>query len=194
MRVCSKCGSPDNGTGVCSNCKSTSFRTIGSQSNNNYVGVPSLYNDSTVPLANNYQQQGYANAAYQKNTYNSGTLVRNQYQNQIINDFDPIYGLPNSMSDAEKMMMNQEVNSANTLGTIALVLGIFGILFLVTVILGAVGISKVNGLPIMPPNSPFEVKKRSAKTKCILGIVIPIVISVLYLVIGLAIVEGLFWF
>lgn len=193
MRVCSKCGSPDNGTGVCPNCKSTSFRTIGSQSNNS-GGAINQYNDSTVPLVNNYQQHGYANGAYQQNAYNNGTLMRNQYQNQLDSDYDPIYGLPNSMSDAEKMMMNQEVNSANTLGTIALVLGIFGVLFIVTVILGAVGISKVNGLPMMPPDSPFEIKKRSAKTKCILGIVIPIVISILYFIIGLAIIEGLFWF
>lgn len=62
MRVCSKCGTPDNGMGVCPNCKSTCFRTIGAQPNNNYAGNINQYNNM------NHQQIGPA--------------VNNQYQQQ----------------------------------------------------------------------------------------------------------------
>lgn len=179
MRVCSKCGTPDNGAGVCPNCKSISFRTIGVQSNNSYAGNVNQYNNM-----NNQQ-------------YYSGTAVNNQYQKQMYStnqpnsDYDSIYGLPSTMSDVEKMTLNQNLSSADTLGTIALVLGIVfcwsGIGTIVAIILGAVGISKVNGLPMMPTTTPFEMKKKSAKNKCVLGIVMPFIIAAAFwLIIGLA--------
>lgn len=58
MRVCSKCGSPDNGTGVCVNCKSTVFKTIGNPYNNvsngvnNYSGIPNKISNGQIA----YQQ------------------------------------------------------------------------------------------------------------------------------------------
>lgn len=54
MRVCSKCGSPDNGTGVCVNCKSTVFKTIGNPCTNvsngvhNYSGMPNQASNGQI--------------------------------------------------------------------------------------------------------------------------------------------------
>lgn len=47
MRVCSKCGLPDNGMGVCSNCGSTSFITIGNPEAN--YGDTQLIRNAGVP-------------------------------------------------------------------------------------------------------------------------------------------------
>lgn len=64
MRVCSKCGSPDNGTGVCPNCHSTNFKNIGSQPRsfhdfNQYRGnypnnQPNYYQQPPQQVVNHY--------------------------------------------------------------------------------------------------------------------------------------------
>lgn len=148
MRVCSNCGSPDNGTGMCPNCKSNQFREIGTP-------VNSYSSDKDNRYA--YQQQ---------NNYNVSTANRSGQQNY---QYDVFYGLPSNMSDFEKMTLNQTLNSANTLGTLALLFGILlsgGFVGVVlSIILGAISITKVNSLPVMPPNTPFEAKKAQQKQK-----------------------------
>lgn len=64
MRVCSKCGLPDNGTGVCNNCASTSFIELRSRSNNSYNTVTSK---SYANSANGFAPQQPPQYYYQNN-------------------------------------------------------------------------------------------------------------------------------
>ncbi len=54
MRICQKCGSPDNGTGVCSNCGSTVFREITPSNNNRQNNYGNVQHQVSNGYQNNY--------------------------------------------------------------------------------------------------------------------------------------------
>lgn len=54
MRICQKCGSPDNGTGICSNCGSTAFREITPTNNNGQNNYSNVQRQVPNGYQNNY--------------------------------------------------------------------------------------------------------------------------------------------
>ena len=54
MRICQKCGSPDNGTGICSNCGSTAFRKITPTNNNGQNNYSNVQRQVPNGYQNNY--------------------------------------------------------------------------------------------------------------------------------------------
>lgn len=132
------------------------------QQNNTYNNV----NDSNYnPYGNPQQNNAYYNNDAQQNYFNQG-----QSNNQGFYQSCP----PNQAEQQFK----EVISSANTLGILAIVLGIL-LTPLAGIICGAVGLSKLNNVPDMLMNPLLAKDKAKAKKLNIWGIVLP---TALYIV------------
>lgn len=186
MNYCPKCGSflPE-GANACPNCGAPAFAEANTNVNTNANtsenftgnpnGNPAGNNGGVYYNPQSFEQSGEYHSDYQ--AYNSAPDPNQSYftasSAQQTN-----YGAPPQQDYYIQEHIKNELSSANTLGIIALVLGIL-VSWLVGVICGAIGLSKVNNLPDFPFGSPAAEEKAKTKKLNILGIVLPIVIRVI---------------
>lgn len=143
------------------------------QQNNTYNTV----NDSNYnPYGNPQQNNAYYNNDAQQNYFNQG-----QPNNQGFYQSCP----PNQAEQQFK----EVISSANTLGILAIVLGIL-LTPLAGIICGAVGLSKLNNVPDMLMNPLLAKDKAKAKKLNIWGIVLPTalyIIAIIFMIIFVSI-------
>lgn len=139
------------------------------QQNNTYNNV----NDSNYnPYGNPQQNNAYYNNDAQQNYFNQG-----QPNNQGFYQSCP----PNQAEQQFK----EVISSANTLGILAIVLGIL-LTPLAGIICGAVGLSKLNSIPNILMNPILTKDKDKAKKLNIMGIVIPValyIVAIIFMII-----------
>lgn len=113
------------------------------------------------PVNKPYTQQPFSS---QDNTHQTYQQVPPQF-----NQYTP---------EAYEYMIMSKIEEARTFGIIAIVAGLF--IPLIGIILGCIGISKINDIPFSNQyRLESELKKKKAKNLCIAGIVIPIILWIL---------------
>lgn len=184
---CPKCGSfVTDEAQFCPNCN----EPINKEAVNN----PAAQSNDGVyytPQQNNPNEQSTYYSAQQNNTYNNVNEPNcNTYSNAQQNYFNQ--GQTNNQGYYQACPPNQSeqqikevISSANTLGILAIVLGIL-LTPLAGIICGAVGLSKLNSIPNIPMNPIITNDKAKAKKLNIWGIALPIalyVVAVIFMVI-----------
>lgn len=140
------------------------------------------YGQTSCPNCNpaNHQASAPTNGTYYNppqsyNTYNqqSGSYTPPPQQNNY-------FTYSNNTNEYERQC-ETDINTANTLGIVSIVIGLL-VSRLVGLILGIVGLSKLNNIPDWPK---FASKKADAKRLNKIGIIIPIIIYAIAFVIAI---------
>lgn len=116
-------------------------------------------------------------SAYTQQPFNSDGNNQNQqqYNRQNYAQNNPQYA-PYSQAytpQAYEYMIETKIEEARTLGIISLIAGFF--LPIIGIVLGIIGITKLNDIPLsMQFRFESELKRKKAKQLCIAGIAVPI--------------------
>lgn len=169
--ICNKCGQPiADGVYYCEHC--------GEPVNQTYSQQP-FGTDTQNAQADAQQNQPNGQQAYQQ-TYQqqpNGQTYNQQYQQYAQpNQQYPPYGQPVT-PQAFDFLLDSKIEEVKTLGIIAIIAGLF--FPIAGIIIGCIGISKLNGLMI-PPQCAYdkELKRKKAKNLCMTGIILPIALWV----------------
>ncbi|MDE6471170.1 MAG: hypothetical protein K2L19_09150 [Eubacterium sp.] len=173
--ICNKCGQTvSDEMYYCENCGEPLKQTYNQQP---------IHNDTqnAQPGTQDYSQayqQPYQQAeqqAYQQQP--NGQAYNQQYQQyQQPNQQYPPYGQPVT-PQAFDFMLDNKIDEVKTLGIIAIIAGLF--FPIAGIILGCIGISKLNGLPVSPQYGyERDLKRKKAKNLCMTGIILPIALYV----------------
>lgn len=164
---CSKCGSflPE-GADECPNCHEAAVNQSANRPNYNQNTANNVY---YTPHQNNEQPSYFTGQAQ--------TQQQNYYQQNNQNYYSPA-------PDYMEQEIKNNISSANTLGVLAIVLGIL-LSPLAGIICGAIGIGKINNLPNISMYPILQNERNKAKKLNTIGIVIPIVLWVAAFVIGI---------
>ena len=177
---CPNCGSfLQDGTQNCPNCNEPINQTNVNNGANAQQNDGIYYNPQQNNTYNNVNEPNY-------NTY-SNTQQNNTYYNDAQQNYFN-QGQPNNQDyyqacppNNSEQQFKEIVSSANTLGILAIVLGIL-LTPLAGIICGAVGLSKLNSLPNIPMNPAIENDKAKARKLNIWGIVLPIALYIILIV------------
>ena len=184
---CPKCGAfiPE-GTQSCPSCNEViNTYTANNTAENNYPnnGVYYTPQDSGAAYNNTSQQSNdsYYNQQSNNNYYNNPEQnnSHHNYFNQGQTGNQGYYRA--DMPNYNEMQIRNIISNANTLGILAIVLGI---LFtpIAGIICGAIGLSKLNSLPNIPLDPILSRERDKTKKMNILGIVIPIVLYIIAII------------
>lgn len=121
------------------------------------------------PVSRTYTQQPFEPGC--QNTQSSTQQGYRQY-NTYTQPYTP---------QAYEYMVNSKIEEARTLGILSIILGIF--VPILGIVLGCIGISKINEIPFSNQyRYETELNKKRAKSLCITGIVLPIVLWILAII------------
>lgn len=172
--ICNKCGQTvSDEMYYCEHCGEPLKQTYSQQP---------IHNDTqnTQPGsqdASQSYQQPYQQAEQQTYQQPNQQAYGQQYQQyQQPNQQYPPYGQPVT-PQAFDFMLDNKIDEAKTLGIIAIIAGLF--FPIAGIVLGCIGISKLNGIMI-PPQFSYEkeAKRKKAKNLCMTGIILPIALWV----------------
>ncbi|MDE5985396.1 MAG: hypothetical protein K2H13_09100 [Eubacterium sp.] len=180
--ICNKCGQTvSDEMYYCENCGEPLKQTYNQQPINNET-------QNTQSGTQNYSQayqQPYHQAEQQTYQQPSGQAYSQQYQQY------PPYGQPVT-PQAFDFMLDNKIDEVKTLGIIAIIAGLF--FPIAGIILGCIGISKLNGLPVSPQYGyEKDLKRKKAKNLCMTGIILPIalwVVTFLFIMLVWGIILG----
>lgn len=157
--ICNKCSKVlSDDLYYCDNCgaptgKDTQWTPYGNETNQN----PGSYSNGNY---GNYNNPGGYNNGGQGNYGNYGNYNNN-------------FGLYNTAQEIDK-----KIEDSRLLGILAIVLGFF-VTSIIGIILGAVGLAKLNDIPFDFQNYNIE-KREKARKLNVAGIVAPLVVRVLF--------------
>lgn len=191
---CPKCGSfVTDDAQFCSNCNEPITRETVSNSAQTNDGV--YY----TPQQSSNEQSAYS-APQQNNPYNNP----NEQNTAYYNNGQPNYNSqPNYFNQAQsnnqgyyqacppnqfEQQFKEAISSANTLGILAIVLGIL-LTPLAGIICGAVGLSKLNSIPNIPMSPVLTKDKDKARKLNIWGIALPIALYVVAVILMIIMVT-----
>ncbi len=150
---CEKCGTKIADSAViCPVCKTPQNVNFGENYNPYVYTQPENNNTGTYNPNTNYN-------------YTQNTTQQTYYNQQQFN------------SNLEFTINNDKVNSAKNMGIASLILAFF--IPLASIIVGALGISKINSIPF---NMYYESEKNSARKFCNAGIIISVISFVLIII------------
>ena len=182
--ICNKCGQTvSDEMYYCENCGEPINHTYNQQPFN--ADAQNTYTDTQPNYSQTNTQQSYTqpNGQYEQQAYQqtyqqpNGQAYNQQYQQyQQPNQQYPPYGQPVT-PQAFDFMLDNKIDEIKTLGIIAIIAGLF--FPIAGIIIGCIGISKLNNLPIFPQYAyEKELKRKKAKKLCMIGIILPIALWV----------------
>lgn len=174
---CSKCGAflPE-GAEVCPGCNapvSNQSTTTNNSAANNQAASGGVY---YTPQQSRPEYTNVSGTYNEQATNNQGSYYTNLGNNHNTNES---YNAEQSYFMQEQIKEN--LSTANTLGIIAIVLGIL-VSSIIGIICGAIGLDKAKSIPDMPMDSPIAKEKAKVKKLNILGIVLPIALRALMVI------------
>lgn len=167
-QFCPNCNEPINKEAACNSAP---------QQNDGVYYTPQSNNEQSA--YNSTQASNSYNANEQNNTYYNSAQPNYNSQPNYFNQAQPnnqgyYQACPPNQSEQQ---FKEVISSANTLGILAIVLGIL-LTPLAGIICGAVGLSKLNSIPNIPLNPILTKDKDKAKKLNIWGIALPIALYV----------------
>lgn len=165
---CNNCGAPvPDGSTICPSCNAAL--------NNQQPNTDGTYYTPPTSDSEYYNQQNFSQQGAYQQSYN-------QPQDNYFNQSSYQNGYNNSEKHYE-----DELHNAKIFGILALVIGI---LFsrIIGIILGVIGLSKANNVPDLPQNPHLSKLKRDSTLLNKLGIILPIVFGIIFIILYLLIV------
>lgn len=181
--ICNKCGQPiADGVYYCEHCGEPVNQTynqqpFNSEPQNTYTDTQPNYSQAEAQQGGSRSNSEYEQAYQQTYQQQPNGQTYNQQQYQQYQQYPP-YGQPVT-PQAFDFMLDNKIDEIKTLGIIAIIAGLF--FPIAGIIIGCIGISKLNGLPVLPPyqyNYEKESKRKKAKKLCMIGIILPIALWV----------------
>lgn len=192
--ICSKCGKTlSDDLYYCDNCgeptgKSDQWAPINNNQNTNTYSDANQnpYNTGTYNRQNQYQppNEGPYQNPYGNNNYNSYNSYNNYNANNGFKSFE------NYAYFNEKQKVDKKIEDSRLLGILGIILGLF-ITSILGIILGAIGLSKLNEIPYEFQNECAQEREKAKKLN-IAGIVAPICVRIVIWVGYFLLVVGVF--
>lgn len=149
------------------------------------------YNQKPFEPESSQSQNSYGQPQYDQSQNGYNQAQYSQYGQSTPPYTNPYDG---NNSQTYSVMVNSRIDDAKTMGILAIILGIF--IPIVGIILGCVGLSKLSSIKQVNPTvtgmNPYDMdtqnRLKKAKTLCITGIVLPIVLWLLAIIFWIIVV------